>query len=326
MNDLDRFLGVSLAALLATGCALTSHAVQPSGLGAVRSGAELEAAIEQPGPLTVETVSSTEWAVDRGGLINLENPKAKAAGLTEGDEPIEVYFHAIRHPTKGLFIIDTGVEVAMRDRPDEAALMQSAVVKKYLHPEKMKFTAPLGEWLRSKGEPLAGVLFTHLHTDHLSGLRDVPKGTPLYNGPGEAHERALVNFFLSDVVDSAFEGQAPLSEWQFAADPSGQFAGVIDVFGDGSLWAISVPGHTAGSTAYVARTAQGPVLFTGDTCHTRWGWENGVEPGGFTADHARNLESLEKLRALAARHPAMQVRLGHQALAPSVSAAPAAAP
>jgi len=34
------------------------------------------------------------------------------------------------------------------------------------------------------------------------------------------------------------------------ADPSGLFAGVLDVFGDGSFWALWVPGHTPGSTAY----------------------------------------------------------------------------
>jgi hypothetical protein len=29
----------------------------------------------------------------------------------------------------------------------------------------------------------------------------------------------------------------------------------------------------------LARTTTGPVLLTGDTCHTRWGWDNSVEPG-----------------------------------------------
>ena len=96
------------------------------------------------------------------------------------------------------------------------------------------------------------------------------------------------------------------------ADPSGRFAGVLDLFGDGSLFAILVPGHTAGSVAYLARTPRGPVLFTGDTSHTRWGWEHDVEPGEFTADRPKNAESLKRLRALVAEHPAIDVRLGHQ--------------
>ena len=39
---------------------------------------------------------------------------------------------------------------------------------------------------------------------------------------------------------------------------------------------------------------RGPVLCTGDTSHTRWGWENGVEPGTYTADQAQNADSLER--------------------------------
>jgi glyoxylase-like metal-dependent hydrolase (beta-lactamase superfamily II) len=89
---------------------------------------------------------------------------------------------------------------------------------------------------------------------------------------------------------------------------------VLDVFGDGSLWALWTPGHTPGSTAYLARTTTGPVLFTGDTCHTAWGWHNQVEPGSFTADHARNAESLGRLEALVREHPQIDVRLGHQYL------------
>jgi hypothetical protein len=38
-----------------------------------------------------------------------------------------------------------------------------------------------------------------------------------------------------------------------------------------------------------------------------------VEPGSYTRDPARNLVSLRQLKALVARHPQIQVRLGHQA-------------
>lgn len=51
---------------------------------------------------------------------------------------------------------------------------------------------------------------------------------------------------------------------------------------------------------------------TGDTSHTRWGWEHGVEPGSYTADQPTNLESLLLLKALVGRHPATDIRLGHQ--------------
>ena len=294
---------VAVIAVGANGCALTSHAVQRSTLGTPKSSADLLAVIDQPGELTVETINSADWAVDRAGLINLDSPVAKQAGLTAGDEPIQIYFHVIRHPTKGTFIVDTGVEKAMRDAPNEAAL-SGVIISAFLHPEKMKFKMPLGDWVAAHpGEPLKGVFLTHLHADHISGMRDVPKGTPLYNGAGEAEERSAQNIVIKGVTNAAFEGQAPLSEWQFEADPSGRFDGVLDVFGDGQLWAIRTPGHTVGATSYLARTKDGPVLMTGDTCHTAWGWEHEVEPGGFTADQAKNLQSLKRLRTLAQEHP-----------------------
>jgi glyoxylase-like metal-dependent hydrolase (beta-lactamase superfamily II) len=78
------------------------------------------------------------------------------------------------------------------------------------------------------------------------------------------------------------------------------------------VFAIYTPGHTDGSTAYLVRSTQGPVLLVGDTSHTQWGWDHGVEPGDFTRDQVRNRANLRKLKALVARHPSIQVRLWHQ--------------
>jgi glyoxylase-like metal-dependent hydrolase (beta-lactamase superfamily II) len=124
-----------------------------------------------------------------------------------------------------------------------------------------------------------------------------------------------MNLLERGVYDDALAGKAPLREIHFSPDPGGEFDGVIDVFGDGTFWALSVPGHTPGSIAYVARTPDGPVLLTGDACHTAWGWEHGVEPGTFSDDRPKSAESLQRLERFAAAHPKMQVRLGHQELA-----------
>lgn len=305
-------LDLSLVPLLAflAGCALSTHATQRSPLGTPRSSADLLAVLDQPGPVTLETVASVDWEVDRSGLINLAAPRAKAAGLVDGPEPIQVYFHALRHPTRGLFIVDTGVEKALRDAPKTAAIR--GLVASVMKTDKMTFHAPLGEWLAAQPEPLAGVFLTHLHLDHVSGMPDVPAATPVYAGPGEMSEHAVVNLVLQANIDRALAGKGAVKEWPYAGDAAGRFDGVVDVFGDGSVWALHVPGHTAGATAYLVRTPKGPVLLAGDACHTRWGWEHDVEPGSFNSDTPRAARSLAKLRALAAEHPAMEVRLGHQ--------------
>ncbi len=305
-----RLAAAVLALAAAPACAPTSHPSRPSELGVARRAADLLAVIDAPGPVELETVVSAEWAVELGGLLNLEHPRARAAGRVNGEEPIHVYFHALRHPTRGLFVVDTGVERAMRDRPDEAAFR--GVVASRMHMEKMKVRAALGDWLAARGEPLRGVLLTHLHPDHLTGLADAPAGTPVYVGPGDVSERGLLQIVLRPNVDRALAGKPPLGVWPFAPDPKDAFEAVLDVFGDGTVWALWVPGHTPGSTAYLVRTPRGPVLLAGDACHTRWGWENDVEPGTFSSDRPRSAASLARLRRLAADHPALSVRLGHQ--------------
>jgi hypothetical protein len=52
------------------------------------------------------------------------------------------------------------------------------------------------------------------------------------------------------------------------------------------------------------------VLLTGDACHTAWGWE----PGSFSDDRPKSAASLSRLRHFVARHPGVEVRLGHQSL------------
>jgi N-acyl homoserine lactone hydrolase len=294
------------------GCALTSHATLPSTLGTPRSSADLIAVLDEPGPVKLDTIVSADWEVDRSGLLDLSDPRAKAAKLEDGHEKIQVYFHVLRHPSQGMYLVDTGVERAYRDDPEHAAIQ--GIVARYMNLQALVVRTALGDFLATEKEPLRGVFLTHLHLDHVSGAPDLPGGTPLYAGPGETQDHAFHNLFIAPNIDRALAGKGPIAEWRFAPDPSGRFDGVLDVFGDGTVWAILVPGHTPGSTAFVVRTPDGPVLLTGDVCHTAWGWDHDVAPGSFTSDHAKNVESLSRLRQLAREHPQMKVRLGHQPL------------
>lgn len=298
-----------LGSLWAASCAITTHETTPSELGRSTGSAALIDALSTPGPLKVQTIVSADWAVDRSGLIDLDHPKASQ--LEDGLEQIQIYFHAIRHPKHGLFIIDTGVE-ATRDNPDEALI--TGMVASAMNADLLKVRNPLGGWLKAQKEPLRGVFMTHLHLDHISGMRDVPHEVPIYTGPGEAQGSAFMYMFTQGIIDKALAGKGALREWSFSPDPSGRFEGVVDVFKDGSLFAIWSPGHTPGSTAYLARTTEGPILFVGDVCHTEWGWKHEVRPGSYTQDPDANTASLASLIALAKAHPAMKIRLGHQRL------------
>jgi N-acyl homoserine lactone hydrolase len=87
----------------------------------------------------------------------------------------------------------------------------------------------------------------------------------------------------------------------------------VDLFGDGSLWAISVPGHTDDDIAYLVNGAA-PVLLTGDASHFAWALQAGVAPRGWnTAGTARGYVSLEQLRAFARAYPSVKLVYGHEA-------------
>lgn len=310
-------LVAGLGAAIVIGFRPSTHPTKTSSLGVPSDTAKMEALIDVPGPVTVETVVGAEWQVDRSGLINLDHSKAKAAGLTDGLEPIQVNVHVLRHPTRGVFLVDSGIEKALRDDPERAAIR--GVVAKFMKIEKMVVEHDTASVVSAEGGKIAGVLLTHLHLDHVSGLPDVPKGTPIYAGPGETTTRAFLHAFVQGSTDRALAGHEPIEELPLAQGPapapdSDDFAGVLDLFGDGSVFALWVPGHTPGSVAYLARTPTGPVLFVGDACHTKWGWENEVEPGSFSHDRPASAVSLKKLEALVKKHPTMRVRLGHQSL------------
>jgi glyoxylase-like metal-dependent hydrolase (beta-lactamase superfamily II) len=309
-----RVLALALSSLvslaLLSGCASTTHPDVPATIGEAAPASRLASSVDEPGPVIVETVVGADWQVPLSGMLNLDHPTAKAAKLEDRDEPIHVQFHVLRHPTHGTFLIDTGAEQALFDAPDQAAVRGLAA--RVAGVDKMKRRTTTHAWLAEQDHPPAAVFLTHLHVDHISGMRDVPAGTPVFVGPGETKSRSFENLFVAPIVDRALEGKPAVSVWRFTRDPDGLFEGVVDVLGDGSIWALHVPGHTPGSTAFVARTPSGPVLFTGDACHTRWGWEHDVEPGSFSVDKKRSADSLARLRQFAARHPRMEVRLGHQ--------------
>ena len=292
------------------GCELSSHPLGKPALGKASSSAEMERLIDQPGPIQLETIDSAHWSVPLAGLLNLNSPEAVQAGLKDRDEPIQIYAHLLKHPQRGNYLVDTGVSKKLVDDPSKEGL--NWMIQKVMHIDKLHINKSTAEILQGVDGRLSGVFFTHLHIDHISGMPDIANEVPLYIGASESTETNFKNMFVRGATDQLLKDKQPLQEWHFQPDPQNKFEGIIDVFEDGSVFAISVPGHTPGSTAFLIRTTRGPVLLTGDTCHTRWGWEHTVEPGDFTGDQERNLKSLKSLKNLVANHPQIEVRLGHQ--------------
>lgn len=303
---------VCWAVLLWSGCAPTHHAAVEADLGQPSSSGALLEVASQPGPLRVRRVLAADWTVERGGLINLDHPRAVEAGLEDGPEPIQIYFYVLEHPTRGTFLVDTGVAASFRD-PETAPV--SWLIASAMNMEALQVRQDTASWLKAQGQAPQGIFLTHLHMDHVMGLPDLPAQVPIYVGAHEHEDSRAMYMATRGSLDEWLEAFGPLRQWAFSPDPDGALEAVVDVFGDASLFAIHVPGHTEGSTAFVARTPEGPVLIAGDASHTAWGWDHLVEPGSFNGDGPRSARSLRQLHDLADRLPEVHVFPGHQSLA-----------
>lgn len=308
-----RWLVVLGILTLCQACNLSDHRVVQSHLGKPSSIAEMDKLLDVPGPIEVETVNSADWTVPLGGLLNLKSAAAQTAHLTDRPEPIHIFAHILRHPKFGTYLVDTGVSQRLIDDP--GALGVSWLVRKVMPVGDIHVRHSTAQILAGIPGGIQGVFFTHLHIDHIAGMPDIPGSVPLYVGRGESTRTSFQNMFVRGTTTRLLDGKADLEEWPFQLDADREnivIGDVVDIFGDGSAFAISAPGHTPGSTAYLLRTPKGPLLLTGDTSHTRWGWEHSVEPGSYTADQPMNLKSLLVLKDIVRRHPATDVRPGHQ--------------
>jgi glyoxylase-like metal-dependent hydrolase (beta-lactamase superfamily II) len=152
------------------------------------------------------------------------------------------------------------------------------------------------------------VFFTHLHPDHTGGVPALGRETQFIFGNAEA------GFLARAAVANHFSGKSRFSGIDFSVAPSMAPLGPsVDLFGDGSFWAISVPGHTDDDIAYLINGTM-PVLVTGDASHFAWAFKAGVAPRGWNkVGTARGYVSLEQLRAFGKAYPKVRVIYGHEA-------------
>lgn len=297
---------VALAAALAlASCAsrLSTHPVASAELGAPVTTNQMLEALQRPGVVTVEQVLMADWRWSEA----FATPGVEPPDWRNGELIGQVYLFKLRHPTQGLVLVDAGL-------PADTVRLLGPIVRNVF---KIRDTFVLRQTTAQAlgGEAPRAVLLTHLHWDHVLGARDLPRTTPLYIGPGEGEQRHPLLRFIAPITRRALEGRPPLREWRFAPAPAGELS-AVDVFGDGSVFALQAPGHTPGSTAYLVNAVDGVHLITGDAIHTREGWlgEKVEYITLIDADRAQAWATLASLQALAARIPGVIVHPGHQRL------------
>ena len=294
-----------LFTLVLMGCSASNVTTKDSSLGTASSMAALEQSALEPGVIEFDKRIAADWQVNLSGLVNLKHPKAVQAGLKDRAEPIHLYTYVIKHPTRGTYLVDSGISESFRDPAENNDI--SFIVKLAMGTEYLKIRQTTAELNQELGG-IDGVFLTHIHLDHIMGLTDLNSDVPVYIGPGDVSAKGVNHLATASTTNNLLKNVEHLKEWQVNE------SGVIDVFGDGSFWAIHSPGHSPGSTAYLANTTAGPQLLLGDVTHTKWGWENRVEPGTFSANIAESVLSLNTLVGISERNRAIQVHPGHQSL------------
>lgn len=209
----------------------------------------------------------------------------KASGLTTPKEewiwlPVSVYL--IEHP-KGLILVDTGWH---RDMSPEGVYDKKAQVKslgsRVLY-NVNQGQIPLGEAVDEqlatmgiKPSDLDYVLLTHLDCDHANGLRAVKDAKHILVAAEEL-ECARKNGFIR-YKKKWWEGvDMQTIEWNGTEGPAGKS---FDLFGDGSVKMINIPGHCDGLCAVKNTREDGKyVLLFSDGGYATKSWEEMITSG-----------------------------------------------
>ena len=181
--------------------------------------------------------------------------------------------YLIRHGDQQM-IWDTGLPAATMKTPMQQNGMTGAL--SVTLPDQL---AKLG--LKPGDIDIVGI--SHMHGDHTGQAADFTNAK-LIIGKGDFEQTAGKD--------------DPFGPWRGAGKPVEALTADKDIFGDGSVVALHLPGHTPDHLALRVNLASGPVLLTGDLYHSTIAREKRAVPG-FNTSREQTLASMDKFEALA---------------------------
>jgi glyoxylase-like metal-dependent hydrolase (beta-lactamase superfamily II) len=264
-----------------------------------------------PSEISIRTLQT--GVVHMDACLNLDPGSPRQTECDHRPRDLPVLVHWVHHPKLGDFLIDTGFDDSFAKHPPYGNYSEAMKFFNWTNSitNRQEFGTDLATQLARLNVHPAAVFFTHLHPDHTGGVPALPPQTRLIFGDAEA------GFLARAAVANHFTRKSHFSTIDFSAVPAmAPLGSSVDLFGDGSFWAISAPGHTDDDIAYLINGPQ-PALLTGDASHFRWAFNAGVGPRGWNhAGTARGHVSLEQLRAFARAYPNVKIIFGHEAEGP----------
>lgn len=223
----------------------------------------------------------------------------------------------IDHPKHGVVLFDTGYSErffqATRRWP---ASLYPRVTPVFLD-EKATALAQLKE-LGIRADDVRSIVLSHFHADHIGGLGDFAKARYVYDKSAfmAVRElkgwRALRKAFLPELLPADFEDRSrSICEWSAPPAELSELSQGVDLFGDGSVWMLSLPGHTVGHVGLFVRTSSKDYLLTGDACYLRENYQFNSPAmsvaGLIFDDFAKYRQTLTCLHHVYTRHPGIEI-------------------
>ncbi|HEY7355464.1 MAG TPA: MBL fold metallo-hydrolase [Ktedonobacterales bacterium] len=176
----------------------------------------------------------------------------------------------LQHPQHGWLLWDTGYAPRLLEatRHLPFSLYRRATPLR-LRPE----LAVITQLARYGLEPhdIRHVIISHFHADHIAGLRDFPQAALIVHHAAfddVTRRRGLAALWRGVIPallpDDFKERVTVLSA--FADAPLPALGAAHDLFRDGSLRLVPLPGHARGQMGLLAQTERGPLFFAADGC------------------------------------------------------------
>ncbi len=173
---------------------------------------------------------------------------------------IPVRYGVFDHPRIGRCLIDTGyTRRVIEGRRSLPLRLYAGILSPRLQPDALRDDAPIN-----------AILITHLHADHVSALRDFPNATLYAAGAGLDHflngsEPARVRHgVFRELLPPDLQTRARRFEDCATITAPLGLGPARDVFGDGEVLAVALPGHMRGHTGFVWPKLDRPLLYAAD--------------------------------------------------------------
>lgn len=204
--------------------------------------------------------------------------------------PFPVYL--VEHDN-GLVLFDGGLDPDVAGDP--VAGYGEMAERIHLHfSEHQSIEAQLGR-LDFSVDDVDTVVASHLHFDHAGALKRFAHATTFVGAEELAYARSPERFASTWFRATDFADEHGI-RWH-------ELPGDHDVFGDGSVIALHLPGHTPGSLALQIRLPSRTIVLSGDVVHTREAFDDEIHYHG-DVDSVAARGSLRRLRHILDVHDA----------------------